>query len=139
LVAKGLLPDSLVPEKTKEFMAELLGDDTIKDMPNALEMAFEADREWMGRVEMLARHPFVSVYFLTFTGSSFTTHPSITGVDRVVTEQGGKTVVGMPQVLGQGSGPYGGGYLALMNTLWAASQALGWPAPAAIQDAMERE
>lgn len=138
LIDAGTLSISVLPEKTRDFMAPLLGDETVPKLPNALELAFEADREWRPRVETIQRYPFVFVYFSTFTGLSSTTHPSITGITNVVTELDGKTVVGAPRELEEASGPYGGGYMALLNTLWVAALSLGWPAPAAIRDAWGR-
>jgi hypothetical protein len=130
LVEKGSIPRSVVSTEMKERMSRLLGDDSIRTLPSALEMAFDADDEWMDRIELTSHYPYTFIYFQTFGGMSPLTHPSITAIGRVVTRQGDKTVVGMPEVLGQSSGPYGAGFLALLSTLWVASETFDWPDPA---------
>ena len=120
-------------------MAPLLEDKSINGLPSTLEMAFEADNEWMPRIETIDRYPYAVAYYTSFTGSSSTTHPSITGIDRVVTEQDGRVVVGMPRELEATSGPYAAGYFALLNTLLVASHSLGWPEAADVEDAMNRD
>ncbi len=137
LFEAGRLPEILLDESTKEFMAPLIEDESLKALPNALEMAFEADQVWMPKIELVNENPYAMVYFTVFTGSSSTTHPSVTGIDRMVTGDGGKLLVGAPQLLGESGGPYAGGYLALLNTLWVASLTLEWPAQDSLREAIK--
>jgi hypothetical protein len=136
MIERGLFPKTIFDEGSLERKAPVLEDATIPQLPHALEAAFAADLEWMPRLAQVEQYPYAFIHFTTFTSSSSTTHPSVTGIDRVITGGGGQLLVGTPAPFEQATGPYGGGYLALLNTLWVASQALGWPDPAAIEAAV---
>ncbi|MBS1845882.1 MAG: hypothetical protein JST53_15820 [Actinobacteria bacterium] len=132
----GPIPRSLLSEEMKLKIAGLLGDESVVMPPNTLLMAVEADEAWLDRIEWVTKYPFAFIYTTTFGSMSSITHPSITSINRVVTVQGGDTVVGMPAPLESASGPYGGGYLALLSIIWIAAATFGWPDPDEIRAAM---
>jgi hypothetical protein len=136
---EGALPATLLDEMTRERLASLELDDSIRELPNALDMAFAADKIWMGKIDMVKRNPFAMVYFTLFTGPSFSTHPSISAVARMTAGSAGNVIVGAPAALGDSESPYGQSYLTLISTLLVSSSALGWPDEGAIRDALIRD
>ena len=106
-------------------------------LPGVLDRAFQADVRWMSEIELVAHNPFALIYWLVFTGNSFTTHASISAVDRVVMGTPPDLVVGVTQPLADSSGPYGAGFMAFINMLLVASRSLGWPDEEAIHEALE--
>ena len=125
--AGGPLPRGLLDDPTRERLAGLKGDTSVKAPPDALTMAFEADKRWMPGIELVQRNPFALIYFTLFVGPSFLTHPSVSAVGRVVVGTPPDLVVGMPEPLGVSESPYSISLLAFVNMLLVSSRALGWP------------
>jgi hypothetical protein len=133
---EGALPRTLLDEGTRARLAKLEADQSIKSLPNSLDMAFTADQFWMPQVDMIARNPFALVYFTLFTGPSFSTHPSISAVARMTAGAPRNIVVGAAAGLGDSEAPYGQSYLTLINTLLVASKSLGWPNESEVRAAL---
>lgn len=115
---EGALPKTLLDGETRKRLTKLEADQSIKPLPNSLDMAFAADQFWMPQVDMIARNPFALVYFTLFTGPSFSTHPSISAVARMTAGAPQNIVVGAAAALGDSEAPYGQSYLTLINTLF---------------------
>lgn len=135
----GALPKTLLNEQSRARLESLKADASIGPLPNAFDMAYAADGHWMPKIDMVKRNPYVLVYFTLFTGPSFSTHPSISAVAKMVTGQAQQLAVGAAEPLGESESPYGQSYLTLVNTLLVAAHALGWPDEAAIQAALHRD
>ena len=93
----------------------------------------------MPEINLVQRFPFAQFYFFVFTGSSFTTHASITAVSRVVIGSAPRLLVGMPDQLGAGEGVYGQSLALLGITLLVASRAMGYPRESDVIDALNTE
>ncbi|HEV7770604.1 MAG TPA: DUF5677 domain-containing protein [Solirubrobacterales bacterium] len=129
----GAVPKTVLDEPTRNRLKELEADESIKPLPNAFDMAYAADTYWMPKLALVNRNPYALIYYMLFSASSFSTHPSISAVARMTSGSGaGQVTVGAPEGLGESDAPYGPAYLALVNTLTVASTALGWPKPGPI-------
>jgi hypothetical protein len=135
---RGLPAEQLLSDETKERVKELEG---VPPRPDVLQMAFRADERWMGEFEAIRRNPFAFLYFLIFTGSSFTTHASVTAVDRVVVGDPPNLIVGMPQGItdSEQHGVYGMAAALLALVLLISSRAQGWPPADEVAAAFTRE
>ena len=92
----------------------------------------------MPRIPLINRSPLALLYFLMFTGLSFTTHASVTAVTKIVSGDPPHLTIGYPELLGEGDGPYGLAVIALMDALLISSEVWGWPGTAAVEHVLER-
>jgi len=122
----GAIPKEVLDGPTRDRLKELEADESIRPLPNAFDMAYAADTFWMPKIALVDRNPYALIYYVLFSASSFSTHPSISAVARMMLGSGaGKVAVGAPEGLGESEAPYGPAYLALVNTLIVATTALG--------------
>lgn len=112
--------------------------DSLTRPPDAFTMAFQADERWMSEIDLVHRNPFALIYFTLFVGPSFLTHPSVSGVARVVVGTPPNLILGMPEPLGVSEMPYGQSLLTFANVLLVASRSLGWPEEGQIRAALNR-
>jgi hypothetical protein len=126
-------PDDLLGDATRARLERLKRDTEIGDLPNAFDMAFQADERWMPEIDLVSHNPFAIIYFTLFAGPSFVTHPSVTAVSEVTAGSPPTLVVGAPNGLGESEMPYGQSLLTFTNMLLVASRALGWPDEDAIR------
>jgi hypothetical protein len=103
----GPVSRRLLDDRTRERLRTFRADQSIKPLPNTFDMAFSADRRWMQEIDLVGHNPFAFAYFVLFTGPSFLSHPSVTGVSRVVIGTAPNLVVGLPVPLGESEMPYG--------------------------------
>jgi hypothetical protein len=132
------VPGELLGEESRDPVKSFEG---TSSRPDALQMAFQADKRWMDEFELMKRNPFALMYFLVFTGSSFTTHASVTSVDRVVIGNPPQLVVGIPKGL-EGSeqhGVYGLSVALLIFVLLISSRVHGWPLEGEVMAAANRD
>jgi hypothetical protein len=137
--AGGPLPKSLLDDAVSERLKKLEADPSIKPLPNAFDMAFAADKHWMSEVDLVEHNPYALIYFTLFTGPSFSTHPSITAVAKMVTGQPPELAVGAAEPLGESEMPYGQSFLVLTNTLLISARSLGWPDESVVRRVLARD
>jgi hypothetical protein len=132
-------PRTLLEERIHERAEALISDESIKRLPDTLQMATVADRRWMPEIELVHRNPFALFYFMMFTTSSFTSHPSVTSIAKVVTGNPPDLVVGIPESLGTSAGPYGHALAIFGSALLVLNRSWGFPAEEQILGALNTE
>jgi hypothetical protein len=84
----GALSKTVLDEPTRSRLKELEADESIKPLPSAFDMAYAADTYWMPKIALVDRNPYALIYYMLFSASSFSTHPSISAVARMTSGRG---------------------------------------------------
>jgi hypothetical protein len=115
----------------KARMADRREELKVKNMPDLLELAIQADDRWFDEVKAVECTPFAHIYGIGYSDYSFVSHASPTAISRVVSGAG-TLKVGEPA--GETTA-YRISLSVFAVMLVIASHTLGWPPEADVYKA----